>query len=91
MWKKEVHRLVNYVTLTFDPTHDLDLVVSRWKFEIAVFEEYGGGGGVLIDMEWKGCEPIIRDRDRELWVTMVGRVDVPYSDWLQTSACHRQI
>ena len=35
--------------------------------------------GGLIDMEWKGCESIIRD----LWVTMVGWVDVPYtsSDW----------
>ena len=35
---------VNYVTLTFDLTHDLDLVVSRSKFEIAFFEEWGGGG-----------------------------------------------
>ena len=33
---------VNYVTLTFDLTHDLDLVVSRSKFEIALFEEWGG-------------------------------------------------
>ena len=33
---------VNYVTLTFDLTHDLDLVVSRSKFEIALFEECGG-------------------------------------------------
>ena len=32
---------VNYVTLTFDLTHDLDLVVSRSKFEIALFEEWG--------------------------------------------------
>ena len=30
---------VNYVTLTFDLTHDLDLVVLRSKFEIALFEE----------------------------------------------------
>ena len=34
--------LVNYVTLTFDLIHDLDLVVSRSKFEIALFEEWGG-------------------------------------------------
>ena len=39
---------VNYVTLTltFDLTHDLDLVVLRSKFQIALFEEWG-----LIDME----------------------------------------
>ena len=29
---------VNYMTLTFDLTYDLDLVVSRSKFEIALFE-----------------------------------------------------
>ena len=86
---------VNYVTLIFDPTHDLDLVVSRSKFEIALFEEYGGGGvgvgvgggwgvgwvgGGLIYMERKGCDSIIHDHDHDLWVTMVGWVDVPYSD-----------
>ena len=31
----------NYVTLTYDLTHDIDLVVSRSKFEIALFEEWG--------------------------------------------------
>ena len=36
---------VNHVTLTFDLTHDLDLVVSGSKFEIALFEESGGEGG----------------------------------------------
>ena len=35
--------------------------------------------GRLIDMERKGCESIIHDRD--LWVTMVGWVGVPVSDW----------
>ena len=34
---------VNYVTFTFDLTHDLELVVSRSKFEIDLFEEWGGG------------------------------------------------
>ena len=48
---------VNHVTLTFDLTHDLDLVVSRSKFEITLFEEWGeGGGGWLtwdeMDMSW---------------------------------------
>ena len=49
---------VNYVILTFDHTHDFDLVVSRPKLEIALFEEWG-----LIDMERKGCESIIHDHD----------------------------
>ena len=61
-----VRSCVNYVTLTFDPTHDLDLVVSRSKFEIAL------GGGGLIAMEWKGCESIIHDHDRDLWVSVDG-------------------
>ena len=88
MWnKKEVHRLDPGWTmwpLTFDPTHDLDLVVSRSKFEIALFGEGGGGGGgggELIAMEWKGCESIIHNHDRDLWVSMVGWVDVPFIDW----------
>ena len=32
-------------------------------------------------MECKGCESIIHDHDCDLWVTMMGWVDVPYSDW----------
>ena len=44
-------------------THDLDLIVSRSKFEIALFEEWG------------------RDHDRNVWVTMVGWVDVRFIDW----------
>ena len=38
------------------------------------------GVEVLIDMERKGCESIIHDHDCDLRVTMVGWVDVPYSD-----------
>ena len=37
--------------------------------------------GVLIDTERKGCESIIHDHDCDLWVTMVGWVDVPFDDW----------
>ena len=37
--------------------------------------------GRLTDMERKGCELIIHDRDSALLVTMVGWVDVPDSDW----------
>ena len=32
-------------------------------------------------MERKGCELIIHDHGGDLWVTLVGWVDVPYSDW----------
>ena len=39
------------------------------------------GVGALIDTERKGCEWIIHDHDCDLWVTMVGWMDVPYSDW----------
>ena len=41
----------------------------------------GWGVGCVIDMDRKGCESIIHDHDCDLWVTMVGWVDVPYSDW----------
>ena len=54
------------------------------------------GVKALIDMERKGCESIIHDHDCDLWVTMVGWVDVPYSDWgdfrrrrvVDISSCH---
>ena len=54
--------------LAFDHTHELGLVVSR-------------GIGGLIVMEQKGCESIIHDHDHDLWVTMVGSVDVLDRDW----------
>ena len=83
------------MVLPFDNTHDIGLVISRSKFEIAIFEEWGGGGGgdgvggwVLIDMEQKGCEFIIHDRN--LWVTMAGWVNVPYSD-LGDFRCRRAV
>ena len=53
---------VNYVTLTFDLTHDLDLVVSRSKFEIALFEEWGadwhGMKGMWVDHSWPWLWPM---------------------------------
>ena len=54
---------VNHVTLTFD----LDLVVSRSMFEIALFEETGGGW-----LTWNERDVsvlIIHDHDCDLWVT----------------------
>ena len=32
-------------------------------------------------MERKGCESITHNQDSDLWVTMVGWVAVPDSDW----------
>ena len=63
---------------------DLDLWPHPWpwtcSFKVKVWYSLIWGMG-LIDMKWKGCESIIHDHDHELWVTMVGWVDVPYSDW----------
>ena len=73
---------VDYVTLTFDLTHDLDLV-----FKVKVSNSLIWGMGKLIDMERKGCESIIHDHDRDLWVIMVGWVDVLYSDWNDFRRC----
>ena len=51
----------DYVTLTFDLTHDLDLVVSRSNFEIALFEEWWadwhGTKGMLVDHSWPWLWP----------------------------------
>ena len=63
---------VNHVTLTFDLTHALDLVVSKSKFEIALFEESvcvcvcvcGGGAdwhgmkGMWVDHSWPWLWPM---------------------------------
>ena len=53
---------VNYVTLTFHLTYDLDLVVSRSKFEIALFEELGadwhGMKGMWVDHSWPWLWPM---------------------------------
>ena len=62
---------------------DLDLWPHPWPWpysvKVKVWNSLIWGMRVLIDMERKGCESIIHDCD--LWVTMVGWVDVPYSDW----------
>ena len=53
---------VNYVTLTFHMTYDLDLVVSRSTFEIALFEEWGadwhGMKGMWVDHSWPWLWPM---------------------------------
>ena len=64
---------------------DLDLWPHPWpspcSFKVKVWNNLIWGKGGLIDMDRKGCELIIHDHDRDLWVTLVGWVDVPYSDW----------
>ena len=47
---------------------------SRSKFEIALFEADWHGTP-------KGCESIIHDHDRKVWVTMVRWVNAPCCDW----------
>ena len=72
-WHEAKRYWVKYVTLTVDLTRDLDLgflKVRVWNNQI-----WGMKG--LMNMERKGCELIIHD----LWVNMVGLVDVRDSDW----------
>ena len=110
---KMVGCCVNYVTLTFDLTHDRDIRffnVIFWKScisEIVIYlmwskkkanqvdndQRYGCalwlhslisemGGGGLIDMEQKKYVLNIHNHVCDLWLTMVGSVDVPDSDWV---------
>ena len=75
---KSIRYWADCMVLPFDHTHDLDLVVSRSKFEIALCEECWVGGG-LIDMERKGCKSIIHDHDRDLCLT--GVIAILYQDF----------
>ena len=36
--------------------------------------------GALIDIEWEGCELLIRDHDCDLWMIMVRSMGVQDSD-----------
>ena len=64
---------------------DLDIWPHSWpwpcSFKVKVWNSLIWGMRRLIDMDRKGCESIIHDHDCDLWVTMVGWVDAPYSDW----------
>ena len=60
------------VTLTFDHMHDLE--VDHWIFKVKFWNSHISGMEEPIYIRWKGCELIIHDHD--LWVTMVGCVDV---------------
>ena len=65
---------------------DLDLWPHPWpwpcSFKVKVLNSliwgiWGGGA------DWHGTKGMLvnHDRDCDLWITMVGWVDVPYSDW----------
>ena len=76
---KSIRFCAGCMVFTFDHTHELDLVISRSKFELALFEKWGVAWGWgwewgwwLIDMEPKSCESIANDHDHHLWVIMVG-------------------
>ena len=60
------------MVLPFDHTHDF----NPCSFKVQVWSSliWGMGGT-------KGCESIIHDHERNLWVTIVWWVDVLYSDW----------
>ena len=70
--------LYDYMTLSLDHTHDLDL----GSFKVSVWNNLFSGRGWPIDMERKGCELSIHAPWYWLVtsVTMVGWVDVPDSD-----------
>ena len=72
--KRSIKYWADCMVLPFDHTHDLGLVVSRWKFEIALSEEWGWGRWLT----WNE-----RDVSRSFMTMTVtyGWVDVAYSDW----------
>ena len=66
----------DYMTLTFDHTHDLDLGVSRSESEIALSQEWN------VWLTWNKkdvCHPFMTMILTN--VTVVGWVDVPDSNW----------
>ena len=56
----------------------LDLWPHPWPWPCSFSLRNGGAA------DWhgkKGCNSIVHDHDCDIWVNMVGWVDVPYSDW----------
>ena len=66
-----IRYLADCMIFPFD-TPDLDLEVSKSVFENAFISGMGG----LIDMKWMACESSIHDHDIDVFVTIVGWVDV---------------
>ena len=56
-----------------------------WSFNVNILNSLISGMGGMIDMEGKGCESTFHDYDCDLWITMVGWVDVP--DSVQLREC----
>ena len=78
MWsKKEVNQILDWL-------HDLAVWPHPWPWpwslKVKVWNRPISGRGGLIDMVWKGCEWSIHDCDIDLYVTMVGWVNIPDSD-----------
>ena len=84
IWLMWIKRKANHLD-TGLTVHGLAFWPHPWTwpcgFKVKVWNNLIWGMGGLIDIERKGCESIIHDHDCDLWVTMVGWVDVPDSDW----------
>ena len=52
---------INYVTLTIDLTHDLDLGFSKLSFEVAVSQE------LLVWLKWNEKEANQLDTEQTMW------------------------
>ena len=65
-------------------TYGLALFPHPWpwpcNFKVKLSNSLTWGMAGLIDMKRKGCELIIHDHDRDLWINVVGWVEVPDSD-----------
>ena len=69
---KSIKYLADCVVLPFDHTHNFAVVVSRSKFEIALFDERN---------ERNVGQSFMTMTVTYVWVIMVGWVDVLDSDW----------
>ena len=94
-WCETKRKQISYIladcmVLPFDHTHDLDLEVSRSKFEIALFEEWEGwltwSEGVWVDHSWPWPWPM---GNHGGWGG--GCTGSEWLGWLQTSACRRHM
>ena len=80
--RKQINQILSWVYALFLRPHPWLWTCS---FKVKIWKSLIWGMVVcvcvLIEMEQKWCESFIHDHDRYIWVTMVGWVDVPYSDW----------
>ena len=78
---KSIRYWADCMVLPSDYTHDLDLVVSRSKIEIALFEKWDGWFIWNEKDASRSFMTVTYENPPHLWVTMVGWVHVPDSDW----------